>query len=128
MIYDIVLLFLLVVWIILYIKDKKAIKVLPYLLMPFITPVYNFLDQKLFVKIFGCGCVPIAQTNMLNINFNANNLRRVVYSVITIAVFILGIFLSKNIENKKNKNIYLITIVVFNSLLALNICQMYMWG
>ena len=128
MILDIILLVLLVTWIILYIKNKNAIKALPYLLMIFITPFYNFLDQKVFVEIFGCGCVPVAQTNMFNIDFNANDLRRVVYSVITIAVFVLGIILSKKIESKSKKTIYLITILVFNVLLALKTCQMYMWG
>ena len=128
MILDIILLIIFIGWIILYIKNKNAIKVLPYLLMFFITPFYNLLDQKVFVEIFGCGCVPVAQTNMLNIDFNANDLRRLVYSVIATAVFVLGLFLSKKIEGKKKKTIYIITILVFNILLALKICQMYMWA
>ena len=128
MILDIILLIILFVWIILYIKNKNAIKALPYLLMIFITPFYNFLDQKVFVEIFGCGCVPVAQTNMFNIDFNANDLRRLVYSVIAIVVFVLGLFLSKKIKSKKKKAIYIITILVFNILLSLKICQMYMWA
>ena len=128
MILDIILLMLLVGWIIWYIKNKNAIKALPYLLMIFITPFYNFLDQNVFVEIFGCGCVPSVQTNMFNIDFNANDLRRLVYSVLAIAVIILGIFLSKKIEIKKKKAVYIITIAVFNILLALKICQMYMWA
>lgn len=128
MILDIFLLILLVAWIMLYIKNKNVIKALPYLLMIFITPLYNILDQKVFVEVFGCGCVPTAQTNMFNIDFNANDLRRLVYSVIAIAVFVLGLFLSKKIESKKKKAIYIITILVFNILLALKICQMYMWA
>lgn len=128
MILDIILLGVLVAWIMLYIKNKSAIKALPYLLMIFITPFYNILDQKVFVEIFGCGCVPTAQTNMFNIDFNANDLRRLVYSLIAIAVFVLGLFLSKKIESKKKKTIYIITILIFNILLALKICQMYMWA
>lgn len=128
MIFDFILLIVLVVWIILYIKNKNVIKALPYLLMIFITPFYNFFDQKVFVEIFGCGCVPIAQTNMFNIDFNANDLRRLVYSVIAILVFVLGIFLSKKIESKKKKTIYILTILLFNILLALKICQMYLWA
>ena len=128
MIFDIILLIVLVVWIISYIKNKNAIKALPYLLMIFITPFYNFLDQNVFVEIFGCGCVPSVQTNMFNIDFNANDLRRLVYSVIAIAAVVLGIFLSKKIEIKKKKAVYIITIAVFNILLALKICQMYMWA
>lgn len=128
MIFDIILLMILVVWIIWYIKNRNAIKALPYLLMVFITPFYNFLDQNVFVEIFGCGCVPVAQTNMFNIDFNANDLRRLVYSVIAILVFVLGIFLSKKIESKRKKTIYILTILLFNILLALKICQMYVWA
>ena len=128
MILDIILLIIFIGWIILYIKNKNAIKALPYLIMIFITPFYNILDQKVFVEIFGCGCVPVAQTNMFNIDFNANDLRRLVYSTIVIAVLVLGIFLSKKVESKKKKIIYIVTILVFNILLALKICQMYMWG
>lgn len=65
---------------------------------------------------------------MFNIDFNANDLRRLVYSLIAIAVFVLGLFLSKKIESKKKKTIYIITILIFNILLALKICQMYMWA
>lgn len=128
MILDIILLIVLVAWIILYIKHKNAIKALPYLLMIFITPFYNILDQKVFVEVFGCGCVPTAQTNMFNIDFNANDLRLLVYNLIALTMFVLGIFLSKKIESKKMKVIYVITILVFNILLALKICQMYMWA
>lgn len=75
MIWKVSWLLVLVIWIIAYIKNKKAILALPYLFMSFITPLYNILDSKVFVEVFECGCVLIAQTNMFNIDFNANNLR-----------------------------------------------------
>ena len=128
MIWEVVLLLVLVIWIIVYIKNKKAILVLPYLLMSFITPFYNILDSKIFVEIFGCGCVPIAQTNMFNIDFNANDLRRVIYSIITILMLILGIKLSKKFDSKKTKIIYNITIIIFNIALLVFICKRYMWN
>ena len=128
MIFDVLLAILLVIWIIVYIKNKKAILVLPYLLMSFITPLYNILDSKIFVEVFGCGCVPIAQTNMFNIDFNANDLRRVIYSIITILMLILGIKLSKKFNSKKAKIIYNITIITFNIVLAALICKRYMWN
>lgn len=128
MIWNILLLIILVIWIVVYIKNKKAILALPYLLMSFITPFYNILDQKVFVEIFGCGCVPSAQTNMFNIDFNANDLRFVVYNVLAILIFTLGILLSKKLDNKKSKVIYIISILVLNLLLAYKICQLYMWA
>ena len=126
MICNIILLIMLVVWINIYRKNKKVILTLPYLLMIFVTPIYNILDQKIFVKIFGCGCVPIAQTNMFNIDFNANDLRLIVYNILAVAITIWSIFLSKKIENKKLKIIYVLTILVVNLLLVYKIRRLYM--
>ncbi len=128
MIWNILLVILLVIWIIIYVKNKKIILSLPYLLMIFITPFYNILDQKVFVKVFGCGCVPYTQTNMFNIDFNANDLRFLVYNITTVLIFILGILLSKRLDNKKTKVVYIVTILLLNLLLAYKICQIYMWG
>ena len=128
MIWDIVLLIILVLWIMVYLKNKKIILLLPYLLMIFLTPIYNILDQKIFVEIFGCGCVPYTQTNMFNIDFNANDLRLLVYNILAVAITVLGLFLSKKIESKKIKIIYILTIFVFNIFLAFKISQLYMWG
>ncbi len=64
---------------------------------------------------------------MLNIDFNANDLRFVVYIVIAVLISILGGRLSKNIKSKKNKAIYIITVILFNLLLAFRICKLYAW-
>ncbi len=127
MIWNIILFIIFVVWVIMYVKNKKTILALPYLLMLFLTPFYNILDQKFFVEVFGCGCVPSAQTNMFNISFNANNLRFVVYSVFTAIMLIIGIVLSKKLNSKVLKAIYPITILILNLLFTYKICQMYMW-
>ena len=128
MIFDMLLIIVLLIWIIVYIKNKKAILALPYLLMSFITPFYNILDSKVFVEIFGCGCVPVAQTNMFNIDFNANDLRGVIYSIISIVMLILGIKLSTRFDSRKAKIIYNIAIIIFNIVLAALICKTYMWN
>lgn len=65
-------------------------KLLPFLIMPLITPVYNILDSLLFVDIFGCGCVPSAQENMLGIGFNANDLRWSTYALLTVWMTVWG--------------------------------------
>lgn len=46
MIWNIILLVTFITWLVIYIKNKKAIKALPYLLMLFITPIYNILDRR----------------------------------------------------------------------------------
>ena len=121
MIWNILVLIILIVWIVAYLKNKRSILSLPYFLMIFITPIYNILDQKFFVEIFGCGCVPYTQTN-------ANDLRQLVYNILAIVITILGIFLLKKIESKKTKVIYITTVFIFNFLLAYKICQLYMWA
>ena len=93
MLIDIILICILAMWIIFFRKIKKLLLSLPYLLMIFITPFYNILDRNIFVKIFGCGCVPSTQTNMFNIDFNANDLRMLAYSIITIFAISLCIHL-----------------------------------
>lgn len=127
MIFDFLMLVVLAIWVITYIKKKRVILTLPYFLMIFITPIYHMLDTKIFLKIFGCGCVPSTQTNMLNIDFNANNLRFMVYNIMAIVITVLGLFLSKKIDSKKLKVIYVLTIFITNILLAFKICRMYMW-
>ena len=57
-------------------------------------------------------------TYMFNIDFNANDLRLIVYNIFAFAFTVFGLFLSKKIENKKVKVIYVLTIFVFNILLA----------
>lgn len=81
--------------------------------MLFFTPIYNILDRKVFVEILGCGCVPSAQTNMFNIDFNANDLRLIVYNILAFVLTVFGLFLSKKIENKKVKIMYVLTIFAF---------------
>lgn len=125
---EIVPILLTTIWIIIYVKNKKAIRALPYLIIVFITPIYNILDSKVFVEIFGCGCVPSVQTNMFNSSFNANDLRLTVYTIISILMLFLGIKISKKFKTKKAKIIYNITILIFNIILTYQICQMYMWG
>lgn len=128
MIWDILILAILVVILIVYLKKKGFLISLPYLLMIFITPIYSILDQNIFVKVFGCGCVPSAQANMFNIDFNANDLRVVVYTAITMIMVIVGTILAKKWENKKEKMTYIITILLFNSLLTFEICKIAMWA
>ena len=128
-IWMLVTIFLFQVWLtLLYKKSKKIILSLPYLLIIFITPFYIFLDQHILVEILGCGCVPMYQTNMLNIPFNANDLRIVVYSILTIICLIIGVLLSKKIDNKVHKIIYVLLILIFNVLFSIFVHQISFYG
>ena len=50
---------------------KKLIPALPFLTMPVLIPFYWLLDKLILVDVFGCGCVPSVQENMLGIPFNS---------------------------------------------------------
>lgn len=107
---------------------KYILRTLPYLVMPVFTPFYILLDKVLLVDIFGCGCVPSTQTNMLNIPFNANDLRWTVYFLLTIGMTFLGLRFSKALQHKWTKIVYVAGIPAFNLILTFWICRMFMWA
>ena len=107
---------------------RKVLVVIPFLVMFLITPVYNILDSLVLVDVFGCGCVPIAQTNMFNIPYNANDLRWTVYGVLMVLMIVLGVWFSMCFKNKVIKVVYVLAVVVFNFALMCWICRAFMWG
>ena len=109
-------------------KKRKCFMIIPYLVMPLITPLYNILDSKVFVEVFGCGCVPIAQTNMLNIPYNANDLRMAFYSILAILMTALGVFISKALGRKSDRIVYCASIFIINVVMMITIYKKFMWG
>lgn len=106
---------------------KKIIAALPFAIIPAFIPLYSFLDSMVLVEIFGCGCVPSAQTNMLNIPFNANDLRLAVFSALTVALSVWSGFIAKNFKNKIARIIYFFGAVLFNILLTAWYYKTAMW-
>lgn len=107
---------------------KKTLSVwLPFVIAPVFIPVYVFLDNFIFVEIFGCGCVPGAQTNMLNIPFNANDLRLAVFSVLTIILTAFGVAVSKNFGNKTAGIFYCSGAFLFNVFIIFVVQKTMMW-
>lgn len=107
---------------------KKMIVLFPLIIMPVLIPIYNVLDNLFLVNIFGCGCVPSVQTNILNIPFNANNLRFTVFSLLTVVLSIWSIVISRKFNKKMVKIIYPVSVVFFNMLLALWTIKAFMWS
>jgi hypothetical protein len=107
---------------------KKLIYILPFVMMPVFIPVYNILDHLIFVDVFGCGCVPIAQTNMLNIAFNANDLRRLVFFLLAAILSIWSVIASKHFTKKIVRVIYCVVAVMFNLVLAIWVIKTFMWA
>ena len=108
---------------------KKKIKaVIPFITMPIMIPIYCFLDSLVLVDIFGCGCVPSTQTNMLNIPFNANDLRLTVFSLVTIAMSIWSCFIAKSFKSKIVKLVYCSSVILLNVLLTIWSVKAFMWA
>ena len=108
---------------------NKVLKMLmAFLIIPVATPIYNILDRLIFVKVFGCGCVPSVQSNMLNIAFSANDLRLLVYGILTISMVVLATIISKPFTKKSLRILYVVMVLGVNTGLSIFICRSMMWG
>ncbi len=107
---------------------KKIIAALPFVVMPIFIPIYSILDSLIFVDIFGCGCVPSTQTNMLNIPFNANDLRLLVFWVLTIGLSVWSIVIARTFKRKVAKIAYCIAAILLNVTLTMWIVKTFMWA
>ena len=107
---------------------KKLMVAVPFITIPILIPIYYFLDSLILVDIFGCGCVPTTQTNMLNIPFNANDLRLSVFSILTIVMTIFGIAVSKPFQRTSTKLLYRIAVVLLNTILTMWVVKAFMWA
>ena len=107
---------------------KKILSVVPFIIIPIFIPVYCMLDSLILVEIFGCGCVPSTQTNMLNIPFNANDLRQTVFSVLTICMTIWSIAISRSFQIKNTKALYRIAVLLLNTILTMWVVKAFMWA
>lgn len=107
---------------------KKILAVVPFITVPILIPIYCFLDSFIFIDIFGCGCVPSTQTNMLNIPFNANDLRLIVFSVLTVDMAVLGVILSRAFHKKITKILYCFAAILLNVALTMWVVKAFMWA
>ena len=107
---------------------KLIIAAMPFVVLPILTPGYLVLDNLVLVEVFGCGCVPGAQTNMLNIPFNANDLRLTVFFVITVFMAALSTFIAKKFENKAVKIFYCSGAFLFNLVITFWVQKAFMWS
>lgn len=107
---------------------KKIVTIVPFLIMPIFIPIYRILDNLILVDIFGCGCVPSVQTNMLHIPFNANDLRVTVFSILAIGLFVWSIRISKRFRKKTARFVYCIAVLLLNVILTLWVTKTFMWA
>lgn len=107
---------------------KKIIAALPFITIPILIPIYNILDSLILVDTFGCGCVPSTQTNMFNIPFNANDLRLIVFSSLTIGLSVWSIVIARNFKRITTKLSYCIAVILLNVTFTMWIVKTFMWA
>lgn len=107
---------------------KKILAVVPFITVPILIPIYSFLDSLILVNVFGCGCVPSTQTNMLNISFNANDLRMTVFSVLTIGMAVLSVIFSRAFPKMFTKILYCTVAIILNMALTMWVAEAFMWA
>lgn len=110
-----------------YFKQSKVRFLIPYFVILIVTPLYNLLDTTIFVKVFGCGCVPYIKQNMLSIPMNANHLRFFILILLTILSTLFGVKISKHWKETSSKFLYYLSIIFINLILTLIICKIYLW-
>ena len=101
--------------------------ILAYILQLIITPIYNIIDSEIILYYFGCGCVPSAQSNYFNIDFNANDMRLLFYTVLTVVTIIMGLIFSKDIEGKFKRVEYITSMIITNIVLGFLLAHSRMW-
>jgi len=114
---------IIIVLLIFFLLNKKAIMLLPCFAMIIITPIYNMLDKKYFVKLLGTP----ASTPWVYNSFSANTLRWTVYDFLVVIMFIIAIYLSKKIKNERNRKVYLAAVLFLNIVLEYVICKQWMY-
>lgn len=107
---------------------KIIVAALPFVVIPIFLPVYRILDSLFLVDVFGCGCVPSTQSNMLGIPFNANDLRVVVFSALAIALSVWSLRIAKGFQRKSVKILYCCAVTAANVAFAIWAAKAYMWA
>lgn len=109
-----------------YISDNEKIrgtKLLPYLLMICMTPIYVILDNAIFKKILPCAPINIENVQK---TLSSNDLRAIVYTVIAILMIILGLIFSRKLSSKKDKIIYNVLVILLNVVFTFTLCEFMM--
>ena len=105
-----ILLFILSIIYLICIKKEKVVLLLPLTINLFFITYYNFIDD-IIMEIRARLC-PFGG------EYNFDYTRPIICSIMILFMLILSIYLSKKIESKKAKIIYIITIFLFNIILA----------
>ena len=103
-------LFILSIIFLMCIKKDKIVLSLPLTLNLFFISYYNFIDTILMRRAM--------TINPFGGRYNYDYTRLIISFIMTLIMFFLSIYLSKKIESKKVKIVYITAIFLFNIILA----------
>ena len=84
-----------------------------YLLPIPLYSLYYFINVTFLVDIFGCSCPKFDEDmNLLPNQFNTNDFTRLFWLFVALALAIISIIISRRIEGRRKKFIYLICSVI----------------
>ena len=80
-------------------------------LFPVLYAPYQLLNQKVLVKVFGCGCPVMTETGIRERGLNANGITIIFWYAVSFIVLIISIVSLKRIEKIPAKIGYLLSIL-----------------
>ena len=110
---------------------KKLIWLIsPFLLFFILVIPYGYINSRLIVKLFGCGCPKIDDAgNVIENYFNANTFTAYFWTFIAISVCTLSVYLAfRFIKNKYMRLAYIIAVLVLSLLLSSALTSAMMWN
>ncbi len=107
-------------------KNKKIRKTFFYLYHLVTFYIFLFLNQHVLLPIFGCGCVPSVQENILHIPINTNQITSFYYFSTFFLLLFFAYRFSKSMS-KKERELFLISLILWNALISFYFLQILMW-
>ena len=125
-VYQFILLTSAVVLLIVCLNKRKAVRILPYVLLFYMDPslpLFRMLHNIIFIKLFG-----IFRSLGLSIReLDMNDRQRIMFNVGTVLMVILGIVVSKDFKSRILRVVYNVAVLLVNVALTLLVCRFHIW-
>ena len=108
---------------------KKWYLLLPLTVFPVLFIPYSYLNSRVLVKKFGCGCPKIDDAgNIIENSFNANDFTLIFWNVIALGVVAASLFLMKKLPKIWMRVVYVLLMVAVSVWIALNLSYLMQWN
>ena len=103
--------------------------ILPLLLFAILVVPYSWVNSEYLVDIFGCGCPQIDEYgNMVENNFNANDVTAIFWFCVTIVVTVISGFLSARLPKLCTRIVYTAAMFGISLAITYSLIQSMMWN